>query len=180
MRKKLKIILLLLSIMAVMCVFVGCGDGKQDDSALFSERDNQSADTAGADNDEKQENNTKDGQSDTEKDQTEGKQDKSEGETSDKSADAVGNQAANGNSAADESTGSPSNIPVGNTSGTSTGETDELSVDVECLNYAKQIAQNENCYKMMLLTGSKKESTLEFYRQAGYNSEDKTAFIQWL
>lgn len=50
----------------------------------------------------------------------------------------------------------------------------------ECLNYAKQIAQNENCYKMMLLTGSKKESTLEFYRQAGYNSEDKTAFIQWL
>lgn len=50
----------------------------------------------------------------------------------------------------------------------------------ECLNYAKNIAQNENCYKMMLLTGSKKESTLEFYRQAGYNSEDKTAFIQWL
>ena len=50
----------------------------------------------------------------------------------------------------------------------------------ECLNYAKKIAQNENCYKMMLLTGSKKESTLEFYRQVGYNSEDKTAFIQWL
>lgn len=50
----------------------------------------------------------------------------------------------------------------------------------ECLNYAKKIAQDENCYKMMLLTGSKKESTLGFYRQAGYNSEDKTAFIQWL
>ena len=50
----------------------------------------------------------------------------------------------------------------------------------ECLNYAKKIAQNENCYKIMLLTGSKKESTLDFYRQAGYNSEDKTAFIQWL
>lgn len=50
----------------------------------------------------------------------------------------------------------------------------------ECLNYAKKIARNENCYKMMLLTGSKKESTLDFYRQAGYNSEDKTAFIQWL
>ena len=49
-----------------------------------------------------------------------------------------------------------------------------------CLNYAKQIAQQENCYKMMLLTGSKKESTLDFYRQAGYNSEDKTAFIQWI
>lgn len=50
----------------------------------------------------------------------------------------------------------------------------------QCLDYARQIAENENCYKMMLLTGSKKESTLEFYRQAGYNSEDKTAFIRWL
>lgn len=50
----------------------------------------------------------------------------------------------------------------------------------ECLNYAKDIAMKENCYKLMLLTGSKKESTLNFYRQAGYNSEDKTAFIQWI
>lgn len=50
----------------------------------------------------------------------------------------------------------------------------------QCLNYAKKIAESENCYKMMLLTGSKKESTLNFYRQAGYNSEDKTAFIQWI
>lgn len=49
-----------------------------------------------------------------------------------------------------------------------------------CLNYAKELAEKENCYKMMLLTGSKKESTLNFYRKAGYNSEDKTAFIQWL
>ena len=50
----------------------------------------------------------------------------------------------------------------------------------ECLNYAKEIAEKENCYKMMLLTGSKKESTLRFYERAGYNSSDKTAFIQWL
>lgn len=50
----------------------------------------------------------------------------------------------------------------------------------QCLNYAKEIALKENCYKMMLLTGSKKESTLDFYRKAGYNSEDKTAFIQWI
>lgn len=49
-----------------------------------------------------------------------------------------------------------------------------------CLNYAKELAERENCYKLMLLTGSKKESTLAFYRQAGYNSEDKTAFIQWI
>ena len=50
----------------------------------------------------------------------------------------------------------------------------------ECLNYAKEIAIKNNCCKMMLLTGAKKESTLEFYKKAGYNSEDKTAFIQWL
>ena len=49
-----------------------------------------------------------------------------------------------------------------------------------CLNYAKEIAKRENCYKMMLLTGSKEETTLNFYRKAGYNSNDKTAFIQWL
>lgn len=50
----------------------------------------------------------------------------------------------------------------------------------ECLNYAKQIAIDNNCYKMMLLTGSKRESTLTFYENAGYNKNDKTAFIQWL
>ena len=50
----------------------------------------------------------------------------------------------------------------------------------ECLDYAKQIAQRENCYKMMLLTGSKRPETLAFYEHAGYNSTDKTAFIQWL
>lgn len=50
----------------------------------------------------------------------------------------------------------------------------------ECLDYARSIAEKENCYKMMLLTGSKDNSTLDFYRNAGYNSSDKTAFIQWL
>lgn len=49
-----------------------------------------------------------------------------------------------------------------------------------CLNYAKDIAVHENCYKMMLLTGSKLDSTLRFYERAGYNKNDKTAFIQWL
>lgn len=50
----------------------------------------------------------------------------------------------------------------------------------ECLDYAKKIAEKENCYKMMLLTGSKKPETLRFYENAGYNSSDKTAFIQWI
>lgn len=49
-----------------------------------------------------------------------------------------------------------------------------------CLDFARKIAVNANCYKMMLLTGSKEESTLRFYEKAGYNRNDKTAFIQWL
>ncbi len=49
-----------------------------------------------------------------------------------------------------------------------------------CLQFAKEIALRENCYKMMLLTGSKDPKTLSFYQQAGYNANDKTAFIQWL
>ncbi len=49
-----------------------------------------------------------------------------------------------------------------------------------CLERAKQIAVSEGCYKMMLLTGSKEESTLRFYEAAGYNRNDKTAFIQWI
>lgn len=56
----------------------------------------------------------------------------------------------------------------------------ERGLATQCLNYAKEVAVKENCYKIMLLTGSKKESTLNFYRKAGYNSEDKTAFIQWI
>ena len=50
----------------------------------------------------------------------------------------------------------------------------------QCLHYAKEIALKENCYKMMLLTGSRKKSTLDFYKKAGYNSDDKKAFIQWI
>lgn len=49
-----------------------------------------------------------------------------------------------------------------------------------CLNYAKEIALKEKCYKLMLLTGSKEESTLRFYEGAGYNRNDKTAFVQWI
>ena len=49
-----------------------------------------------------------------------------------------------------------------------------------CLQFAKEIALQENCYKMMLLTGLKDPNTLNFYQRAGYNANDKTAFIQWL
>lgn len=50
----------------------------------------------------------------------------------------------------------------------------------QCLCHAEKIARDNNCYKMMLLTGSKTPKTLEFYKNAGYNSTDKTAFIKWL
>ncbi len=50
----------------------------------------------------------------------------------------------------------------------------------ECLEYARQTAKQCNCYKMMLLTGSSEQKVLDFYKNAGYNSTDKTAFIQWL
>ena len=49
-----------------------------------------------------------------------------------------------------------------------------------CLQRAKEIAVKENCYRLILMTGSKLESTLRFYERAGYNREDKTGFIQWL
>ena len=56
----------------------------------------------------------------------------------------------------------------------------EKGYATECLDFAKKIAEQENCYKMMLLTGSKSTETLRFYEKAGYNSSDKTAFIQWI
>jgi ribosomal protein S18 acetylase RimI-like enzyme len=48
------------------------------------------------------------------------------------------------------------------------------------LEHAKSIATENNCYKIMLMTGSKEENILNFYKKAGYKSNDKTAFIQWL
>lgn len=50
----------------------------------------------------------------------------------------------------------------------------------ECLAEARKIAESQICYKMMLLTGSKDPKTLSFYENQGYNSTDKTAFVQWL
>lgn len=49
-----------------------------------------------------------------------------------------------------------------------------------CLHYGVKLAEEAGCYKVMLLTGSKEESTLNFYRKAGFNSSDKTAFIRWI
>ena len=48
------------------------------------------------------------------------------------------------------------------------------------LHFAREIARERGCYKLMLMTGSKEEGTLRFYEEAGYNRKDKTGFVQWL
>ncbi len=50
----------------------------------------------------------------------------------------------------------------------------------ELMNKASDIARERGCYKIMLMTGSKLESTLKFYENCGYNKDDKTGFIKWL
>lgn len=36
-----------------------------------------------------------------------------------------------------------------------------------------------DCYKVMLMTGSKRESTLGFYQKLGFSSESKTGFVAY-
>jgi len=50
----------------------------------------------------------------------------------------------------------------------------------ELMEYACKIAEENNCYKIMLMTGSKKDSTLGFYEKCGFNKNDKTGFIKWI
>lgn len=49
-----------------------------------------------------------------------------------------------------------------------------------CLARAKAIAAEAGCYKIMLLTGAKDAATLGFYRHAGYDGGEKTAFVMRL
>ena len=48
------------------------------------------------------------------------------------------------------------------------------------LDAARDLARQAGCYKIMLLTGSKRPETLAFYRRAGFQDGDKTGFVQWL
>ncbi len=52
-----------------------------------------------------------------------------------------------------------------------------LGIGTRLLQHALQIAWDKNCYKVMLLTGSKREATLRFYEQAGFQRGIKTGFI---
>ncbi len=45
---------------------------------------------------------------------------------------------------------------------------------------ADAMAREQDCYKIMLMTGSKSENIFQFYERCGFNKKDKTAFIKWL
>jgi Acetyltransferase (GNAT) family. len=45
------------------------------------------------------------------------------------------------------------------------------------LKKAVEIAQEKNCYKVMLMTSNKDEGTFRFYEKAGFDGEEKTGFI---
>jgi hypothetical protein len=40
-----------------------------------------------------------------------------------------------------------------------------------------QAAWDAGCYKVMLQTGSRRESTHAFYRRCGFDPEEKTAYV---
>ncbi|MNW67019.1 Acetyltransferase (GNAT) family protein [compost metagenome] len=48
------------------------------------------------------------------------------------------------------------------------------------LRKAIQLAKEHNCYKVMLMTSSKKEETLRFYEECGLEKGKKTGFIKYL
>lgn len=48
----------------------------------------------------------------------------------------------------------------------------------KALNMAVKIAKDNNCYKVMLLTSSKKAETLKFYEQAGFTKGLKTGLVK--
>jgi GNAT superfamily N-acetyltransferase len=47
------------------------------------------------------------------------------------------------------------------------------------IRHALGAAWESNCYKVMLQTGSKRESTLAFYRACGFSGTDKHGFVSW-
>ena len=45
------------------------------------------------------------------------------------------------------------------------------------IQHAIEYAWSQNCYKVMLMTGSKEESTHAFYRACGFDGDEKQAYI---
>jgi len=48
------------------------------------------------------------------------------------------------------------------------------------LKKAVEIAKENNCYKIMLLSGSKSDYTLKLYKNAGFSDTEKTGYIMRL
>lgn len=48
------------------------------------------------------------------------------------------------------------------------------------LQEAIKIAQNKNCYKIFLETGSNRETTLNFYKENGFEKDTKHSFLKKL
>ncbi|MFL9453023.1 MULTISPECIES: GNAT family N-acetyltransferase [Nostocales] len=53
----------------------------------------------------------------------------------------------------------------------------QQGISTQVLRYALNLAWKQDCYKVMLLSGSKREETLRFYEQAGFQRGVKTGFI---
>ncbi|KYC38869.1 GCN5 family acetyltransferase [Scytonema hofmannii PCC 7110] len=53
----------------------------------------------------------------------------------------------------------------------------QMGIGTQVLHYALNLAWKQQCYKVMLLSGSKREETLRFYEQAGFQRGVKTGFI---
>jgi GNAT superfamily N-acetyltransferase len=50
-------------------------------------------------------------------------------------------------------------------------------VGTAVVSHALRIAWQAGCYKVMLLTGSKRPEVHQFYRSCGFRSDDKTGFV---
>jgi GNAT superfamily N-acetyltransferase len=56
----------------------------------------------------------------------------------------------------------------------------ERGLGTRVLDRAVEIARERGCYKVMLMTGSKKDETLRFYEKAGFQPGVKTGFVRSL
>ena len=50
-------------------------------------------------------------------------------------------------------------------------------IGTKLLKHVLACAWKQNCYKVMLMTGRKNDATLRFYKQAGFESGQKTGFV---
>ena len=49
----------------------------------------------------------------------------------------------------------------------------------QLMNYVLDFAWQQECYKVMLQTGAKREAVHQFYKSCGFTDQNKQAFIAW-